>query len=591
MNKQLCAFCTILILLTTSPGNAQPASASAQFLVSQGAANYEIQLAVPPGTRGVDPALTVEYSSMGGEGLIGTGFDIGGFSTIVRCPATLLQDGFSGAVSYDANDRFCIEASAVSDGRLIPNGTTSGAYYAPNQPIIYHTEVESFRKVVPSQNACGSGPCSFDVWLKDGSHLQYNAVTLAVDSGNSIPVGSIRTWQLSSVADLHGNTYTISYNQTPSDTLGNPIPDTANAGVSYPTRIDYTSGPGGLVAQRSVQFYYQASSNAVFQYQGGAMVKRAARLAEIQTCINANGIANQSCSASTLVNRYVFSYASNVPTGRNRLSSFGECDGNGNCLTPIQFNWSADATTLTSSPATGVSAQTSSSYVGDFDGNGLTDLLSVAPGHDQLLLRQPNAFNTISNTGLNLNGVTATWIADFNGDGLSDVYAHGVGDELFLSTGNFSSLGQGFSSTPITNLKFLTYTFVADVNGDGMTDFFTSTATTGLFYLSTGNGFVAQTAITGLQIVSDSTTWLADFNGDNMADLLTEKNGSTAYLSLSTGTGFTSSINPLPLNLSGAFTYVADFNGDGLNDVLSADGSNGTLSVGTGSGFIANTLS
>lgn len=590
MSPLLMSLLLMGLLLLATPCLAQPSSASARFLATQGAATYEISLSVPPGTGGVDPALAITYTSQAGEGLLGSGFDLGGLSEIARCPATLLQDGFSGSISYGGNDRFCLDAGAISDGRLVSTASPSQPYYSAGTGTDYRTEVETYRKVVPSAQACGSGPCSFDVWLKDGSHLQYTATTPAVAAaGSAIAAGSVRLWQLTSVADLHGNSYQILYSQTPTDAAGNPIAGTAGAGVSYPVRIDYTSGPGNLAAQRSVQFHYQAWPGASPQYQGGAVFTRAARLAEIDTCIDAGGIAGKSCAAATPVNRYVLQYAANAPPGRSWLSSFQECDGAGNCLTPVQFDWTPDATTLATQQATGTSALSASSFVGDFDGNGLTDVLSVVSGGNRLLLRQPGGFVTAADSGLDLNGASSTWIADFNADGLSDVMVVGTSDTLYLSSGDFSAGSAGFTAHALPGFELLAHTLIGDVNGDGMADALTTTATSGWLYLGTGSGFAKQAVVTGLQIPASGGAWLADFNGDSMADLLASAGGGQANLYLSTGTGFAPA-TPLALALSGAFTYVADFNGDGLNDVLSANGQSGVLSAGTGSGFVASAL-
>ena len=373
--------------------------------------------------------------------------------------------------------------------------------------------------MVPSQQACGSGPCSFDVWLKDGSHLTYAAAVPAVAAGGaSIPARSVRAWQLSSVTDLHGNAYAVTYSQKPTDVSGKPVSGTAGAGMRYPVRIDYTSGALGLVAQRSVQFYYEAWPGAPAQYEGGAVFTRAARLAEIQTCIDARAIGGKSCAAATLVGRYVMSYASNAPPGRSWLSSLKECDGKGNCLPPVRFEWTPDTKQLVQQQASGRSVLNAPTYVGDFDGNGLTDILAVQPGAAQVLLRQATGFQSAPNTGLNLNVATTVWVADFNGDGRTDVFAVGSSDALYISTGRFAGDRPGFSSIPVSNVKLLAYTFIGDVNGDGKADVLTAEGSVGWLYLSTGSGFVKQPNIAGLTLFGANKTWLADFNGDSMAD-------------------------------------------------------------------------
>ena len=74
-----------------------------------GAATYSIPIALSPGTAGIMPALSIVYSSQSGDGMLGKGWTIGGFSAISRVPATLYHDGFVDGVDLDENDRFAID--------------------------------------------------------------------------------------------------------------------------------------------------------------------------------------------------------------------------------------------------------------------------------------------------------------------------------------------------------------------------------------------------------------------------------------------------------------------------------------------------
>ena len=120
------------------------------FVGGDGSANYSIPIAVPPGTNGVKPNLSLNYSSHQDNGLIGKGWNLSSLSAISRCSQTLAQDGKIHGVDYTSNDRFCLDGS-----RLM---LTQGTYGANNS--VYHQEIENWTQVV-AHGRCGTGPCYF----------------------------------------------------------------------------------------------------------------------------------------------------------------------------------------------------------------------------------------------------------------------------------------------------------------------------------------------------------------------------------------------------------------------------------------------
>ena len=195
-----------------------------------GAAVYEIPIAVPPGTAGVEPGLSLAYASNGGNGLVGLGWSLGGLSAIARCPKTEAQDGERGAIAYDADDRFCLDGQ-----RLI---AVSGDYGADGSE--YRTEIDSFSKVI-SHGSAGTGPQYFEVRTKSGQVMHYGNT----DDSRIEAVGKTeaRLWALNRLADTVGNYLTVSYRE--------------EDGLGYPERIDYT-GNGSDAAYASVRLSYEA---------------------------------------------------------------------------------------------------------------------------------------------------------------------------------------------------------------------------------------------------------------------------------------------------------------------------------------------
>lgn len=89
-----------LLLPVVFLGVSLPSTAGAQmsvpgsFSVSEGgSASYEIPIDVPPGTAGMQPDLSLTYSSGGGNGLLGVGWALSGLSQVTRCAQAVATNG------------------------------------------------------------------------------------------------------------------------------------------------------------------------------------------------------------------------------------------------------------------------------------------------------------------------------------------------------------------------------------------------------------------------------------------------------------------------------------------------------------------
>ena len=87
---------------------------SGTFTVSSsGSATYTIPIWTPPGPNGVTPSISLNYSSQGGNGLAGMGWNLSAARSIERCPRTKHQDGSVGAVALSTSDRYCIAGNRL----------------------------------------------------------------------------------------------------------------------------------------------------------------------------------------------------------------------------------------------------------------------------------------------------------------------------------------------------------------------------------------------------------------------------------------------------------------------------------------------
>jgi len=138
----------------------------------------------------------LNYNSRGGFGQVGVGWTLGGLSTITRCPANYDPDGFRGTVSYDANDRFCLDGL-----RLV---SISGAYGADGTE--YRTERDIFAKVISYGDVGSSGdsPEHFIVQTKDGRTLEFGVTADSRIEAIGQPLRSVCMDTMSGVSSDYG---------------------------------------------------------------------------------------------------------------------------------------------------------------------------------------------------------------------------------------------------------------------------------------------------------------------------------------------------------------------------------------------------
>ncbi len=268
--------------------------------------------------------------------------------------------------------------------------------------------------------------------------------------------------------------------------------------------------------------------------------------------------------------------------------------------------------------------------VGDFDGNGTTDLACLVSstavseqGKWSVALSSGKGWNTGTWTGSSPTGASeavsdACVAADFNGDRRQDIACYGATDHVWHVA---VSIGTNFQSSAWVNGPVITgdlgpsvvpsHCVVGDFNGDGDADIacYEGASGSGEFNgkwsmgFSIGSGWSTLEWIGTSVRLSKNTGWtignqciVGDFNGDGRTDIGCNYDGGRQYTdpylintggmvplrlvwgqSLSTGNGFASSLFSPNIDLAATNTayglpldscVVADFTGDGKADLL-----------------------
>ncbi|HLU68940.1 MAG TPA: SpvB/TcaC N-terminal domain-containing protein [Kofleriaceae bacterium] len=102
----------------SDPDDLIPGDPIGIFPQSSWAANgkyrYSVPIVVPPGRAGMEPPLSLEYSSDRHNGMMGyVGRSIGGLSSITRCHEFLTRDLMVDRVNYHPADQVCLDGQKL----------------------------------------------------------------------------------------------------------------------------------------------------------------------------------------------------------------------------------------------------------------------------------------------------------------------------------------------------------------------------------------------------------------------------------------------------------------------------------------------
>jgi RHS repeat-associated protein len=528
---------TILVILNLfgSPllsQNSEVIKLTGNFSVNDaGSASYSIPITLPPGIGGMKPDLSLNYSSNGGNGLLGIGWAFSGLSVIARGNRTIEQDGVAYGIQFNNDDVYYL------DGERLVQWNTNASYGDDGSE--YGTESNTFVKVI-SKGVSGNGPGYFVVFTKSNLKLTFGR---SPSSKVFVPgSNNVLYYLLDKIEEYNAN----------SSNNDSPTPNTnyisyeyeidASNGTYRPYRIRYTQNssiaPGSNSSLTDVLFIYDDRKDIDIAYINGIKNSITKRLSELHIIQN-----------SIVKEVYLFYYTEHGSKNTTLLQTVMHCIAEtGQCSDQLTFQWDIPQTELSFTsvsypiPAAAIKGANKEIYVHDLNNDGLTDLIianrtgnlsfEIYLNNGQAMFSKVNhnVSPTFLSAALNFIDVNADGFVDLVVTDSSGVNVWYINDKkISLQGANFTLAPQQILTSDLNNSLTKQFFFI-DYNGDARPDFFivNSTAGTAVLYENQSDSsnlvnFIKRTDLnSGLpnSTLQDYFIVLVDLDNDGKTDVL-----------------------------------------------------------------------
>ncbi|MFK8056171.1 MAG: SpvB/TcaC N-terminal domain-containing protein [Saprospiraceae bacterium] len=475
-----------------------------------GAASTAFTLRLPPGRQGMEPALSISYSSEGGHTWCGTGWNIelDHFEVDTRW----------GVPRYDGDNE---SETYLFEGKMLyPVAHRGDPVTRETDKVFRFRAEEEFYRIIRH----GSAPSNYwwEVTNKEGTTRCFGgSPSTGFDASAALldDNGNIAHWAITLEIDANGNAIHFEHDQA--NDAG--VVGSSNLGRNiYPSRIFYT-GHNNERGAFSVRFVRDRELNETPRTDKRINARLGFKQVEADLLRHVEVF-----YVDTLIRHYELDYTSGA-FAKTLLTSIAEFDSEGEEFYRHEFDYFDDlalAGSLLASPVSwtsppdgirgdlvlpGLSSANQASLLGATKTTSLSVGGAVTFGPlGSLLSKENTAGGTYNYTSGNAEGLLA--LLDINGDGLADKVFQ-ENDELFYRP-NLNTPGSGNRSfggkRPVLNATtFSEANFTAHAFG------------------AEANPAFAYVAAEYETLTTTTSTYFADFNGDELMDIAT--NGTVQF--------------------------------------------------------------
>lgn len=560
-----------------------------------GTGNFSVPISVPPARNGVQPELTLGYSTGNGNGTFGMGWALGvsGITRKTNKGIPIYDDRKDIFVLSGAEDLVPIkeEKETLEENEQVIHWERT--YYKPRTEGLFARIVHHKKK---------NNNVNLDYWevrSKGGLTSFYGESNYPSDDSSIIANPENRkaifAWTLSKVVDSFGNEMIYEYERELLISQSKAQPHSSDQ--LYLSSIKYNQYYIGDVKKYlcEVCFEYEERPDAFSVYRQGFEIRTTKRCKSVSTYTHAD--------ETRKVKTYHFNYLEELPLNGvsllKEVSVEGHKGDESEWMPPLEFGYSTFKPSIRGldeikGPIPSLSLAQPGYELVDVTGNGLPDLLQMDgtgtrywPNKGKGVFASPKTIPVSPSIQLGSIGVQ---LIDANGDGRNDLLVVN-GTQAGYFSGSFNDVWdkknyRSYPKKPSFSLTDPEVQFM-DLDGDGITDVLRNGAKFECFLNDPEKGFdqlrLADKTFADFSF-ADPRIRFADMTGDGLQDIVLISSGRVQYWP-NLGYGrFGKMVNMInaprfPEQFNPKQILLGDLDGDGQADIAFVENNRVTLYV------------